>query len=267
VESVTTPEASVPPRLTRLLGRQVLVLAVGLLLYAAALIPAVELGGWLSVGWLVIASPIFLFIPPRLAAPGPAQTEKLAGRIRAVHALDGRLALAAVLFGSFAVTRRLVWFTLMAPGEGPILEPPRGIPIPMAALVVLAVVFAPVGEEVVFRGWLQTPLEGTIGPVASILVAAALFGAIHLDGWDGIDHFVAGALCGYFVWRTGSLWAGIALHAANNLAWVCVALLVSSEAELERMTAAWLPGWAAALVSIAILGALIRLAKPSADRA
>jgi membrane protease YdiL (CAAX protease family) len=87
----------------------------------------------------------------------------------------------------------------------------------MAAMYLWMLAFAPIAEEMVCRGWLQRPLERRLGPAPAIAVAAGVFAALHMQPAGFANRFILGAMCGYAVWVTGSLWSGVALHAANNL--------------------------------------------------
>jgi len=85
-------------------------------------------------------------------------------------------------------------------------------------LSVFAIAAAPVLEEMVFRGAIQRRLEESLGPAAGILLAALLFAAVHLQPWLLPLHLFLGVAFGWVVYATGSLWTGIILHAANNVA-------------------------------------------------
>ncbi|MGB0767653.1 MAG: lysostaphin resistance A-like protein [Phycisphaeraceae bacterium] len=89
-------------------------------------------------------------------------------------------------------------------------------------LVLTAVVLAPLIEELVFRGLLQTSLvrlmRGRRWP--ALLLAAGFFAVIHwavLVSWHGIvPLFVLGLVFGYLYERTGSLAPPILAHALFN---------------------------------------------------
>jgi len=101
-----------------------------------------------------------------------------------------------------------------------------GDPLWIAAMGVVAVLLAPLVEEIVYRGALQQALKGIGVPrVIALLAASALFSLAH---WGSL---VAGAEAGalamlmvlgvVFGWtyeRTGSLWAPFAAHATFNAA-------------------------------------------------
>jgi membrane protease YdiL (CAAX protease family) len=87
----------------------------------------------------------------------------------------------------------------------------------------VAVVMAPVFEEIVFRGFLFRGLANSFGWVWGALISAGIFGAAHLQ----LDVFLPLAALGFaLAWayhRTGSLWTNITMHALFNaiavLAW------------------------------------------------
>jgi membrane protease YdiL (CAAX protease family) len=96
-------------------------------------------------------------------------------------------------------------------------------------VVLYFVVGAPVQEELIFRGLLQTTLATRIAPptassrmygvVASLLVAL-LFGGIHLvvGPYTAAAAFILGAIAGEFRRRSGSLIPAIICHSFFNLA-------------------------------------------------
>ena len=93
-------------------------------------------------------------------------------------------------------------------------------PVWASLFVVLAVLFAPVAEEFLFRGWIYTSLRGTIGVWAGILVTAALFALAHWEKTHlyALAVFPVGVALGFLRERTGSLKASMTLHALYNAA-------------------------------------------------
>ncbi len=84
-------------------------------------------------------------------------------------------------------------------------------------------------EEVVFRGFLLTKLAESSRFWIANLLQGSLFLAIHLPGWwlagqfafPGIIRiggfvFLFGIFLGWVLKRSGSLWACMILHSANN---------------------------------------------------
>ncbi|MGP1309481.1 MAG: lysostaphin resistance A-like protein, partial [Phycisphaerales bacterium] len=82
------------------------------------------------------------------------------------------------------------------------------------------VVLAPILEEVLYRGCLQSALAHLrIGPRTRIVAASAVFASIHISAvpWHAMPTlFAVGAICGYAFERTGRLGAPILIHAAFN---------------------------------------------------
>lgn len=86
---------------------------------------------------------------------------------------------------------------------------------PILAAVCIA---APLVEEVAFRGWIQTRLEGRFGPEPAIVIAAALFSVAHGVPEYLVYYLVLGTILGLSVWASGSIWTGVILHGVLNLA-------------------------------------------------
>lgn len=87
----------------------------------------------------------------------------------------------------------------------------------MAMLPVIATaVIAPLGEELLFRGVLQSVLTAKWGVYAGVIGSALLFSLIHADLVLFIPIFLMGVLFSVLYRITGSLWAPIWLHAVNN---------------------------------------------------
>jgi membrane protease YdiL (CAAX protease family) len=88
----------------------------------------------------------------------------------------------------------------------------------VADSVVAGVVLAPVLEEVVFRGLLYATLRRRLVWSAAAAASAACFALAHGYGALGsADVWLSGVLWAWAYERTGSLWPGIAAHAAANL--------------------------------------------------
>ena len=79
------------------------------------------------------------------------------------------------------------------------------------------VVVAAVGEEVLFRGFLQTSLEQKADAHRAVIMTSVSWTVIHLNPYWAIEIFVMGIFLGYVAWRTKSLWPSILIHGMNNL--------------------------------------------------
>ncbi len=99
-------------------------------------------------------------------------------------------------------------------------EPVMTSPDPFApiALAVLAIAFAPVAEEVFFRGMLYNALRSRLGPAPAAILQAVAFGLYHPFGAAERVIIAALGLClaGLYEWRK-TLVAPILLHASINL--------------------------------------------------
>jgi len=83
-------------------------------------------------------------------------------------------------------------------------------------LVLIAIVLVvPLLEEVLFRGFVQSALRVTIGPVPALLAASLLFAILH-DIQSALPVFVVGLTLGAIFERTGSVWASAGAHALFN---------------------------------------------------
>ena len=83
-------------------------------------------------------------------------------------------------------------------------------------ILVIAVVPA-IGEELLFRGYLQQKLGNWLSnPHTAILITAFLFSAIHFHFQGMIPRFVLGVLLGYLFYWSNSLWLPILAHFVNN---------------------------------------------------
>lgn len=86
------------------------------------------------------------------------------------------------------------------------------------------VVLPPLAEEIMVRGLLFSSLKKALRLWSAIFVTSLIFGSAHLaEGgaagplWIGfIDTFVLSVVLCYLREKTGSLWAGITLHALKN---------------------------------------------------
>ncbi len=78
-------------------------------------------------------------------------------------------------------------------------------------------VFAPLVEETIYRLAICSPLAGTLGPTAAILVSGMTFAALHfVYGNPGPDNFLAGYVLAWAYLKSGSLAVPIVLHALGN---------------------------------------------------
>lgn len=123
-------------------------------------------------------------------------------------------------------------------------------PLGAAAVVMAIAVLAPLIEEFAFRGKMQHELEHSVSVRAAIIIPAVLFSALH-GPLDAIHHLPYGVFAGWVVWRTGSIWGAVYMHALNNS--VAAVALLLSDASPGR------PDMPAGLWPYAIVGAVVAL--------
>jgi membrane protease YdiL (CAAX protease family) len=74
-----------------------------------------------------------------------------------------------------------------------------------------------VAEEFMFRGGLQTIMARLTKNIhAAIWITAALFSAFHMEFYGFLPRLLLGALFGYFVAYSGSIWPAVGGHFLNN---------------------------------------------------
>lgn len=90
-------------------------------------------------------------------------------------------------------------------------------------MIVTAVIFAPIIEEYLFRGLLQTYLRTIFGPKGSILLSSLVFSLFHFSLYQGIGNipllislFIFALYLGFCYEKRESLLSPIVLHMAFN---------------------------------------------------
>jgi membrane protease YdiL (CAAX protease family) len=86
----------------------------------------------------------------------------------------------------------------------------------LGLVAVIAVLLAPVSEELLFRGLLYSPLRRRYGRTAGVVISALIFSVVH-PPVDMPAIFALGVVLALAYEHTGSLLAPLAAHAANNL--------------------------------------------------
>jgi hypothetical protein len=94
-----------------------------------------------------------------------------------------------------------------------------GSPLVAGASLLGTVLFAPVFEEIVFRGLLYATLRRRLAWPVAAAVSAGIFAIAHGYGAAGFGSvFVSGLLWAIAYERTGSLLPNVAAHVVNNVA-------------------------------------------------
>lgn len=132
----------------------------------------------------------------------------------------GRFAVAAL--GALALSKACSAVILLAGlgGSGMLNTLNKAFARPSPAFLALILLFvgaaAPAGEEMFFRGFMQTRLSQRWSRPAAIGVAAAAFGLLHLDPVQGSFALLLGVYLGWVVEISDSIRPAIFAHAVNN---------------------------------------------------
>lgn len=129
--------------------------------------------------------------------------------------------MALSVFASTAITR----YTGDVPSH-PIVDYFAGSDWTRFTAVILAVVWAPITEEIMFRGLLFPGLSAKSRWLLGLVLSAFIFAVIHPQGWAGVPPIMtlAATFSVLRLWRQ-SLIAPVTAHAINNGS-VCVVMLL-----------------------------------------
>ena len=92
----------------------------------------------------------------------------------------------------------------------------KNAPLTTYATLLVAVLVAPVCEEVFFRGFVFPGLLGGMPVGWAIVLSSLIFAVAHADPGSFIVLFIIGLALAFLRWRTKSIWPCILLHALNN---------------------------------------------------
>lgn len=127
-----------------------------------------------------------------------------------------------MMFGMMMISE---YFTNFIPTTGPILGEMfervnnvfTGLTNDWYLMFIMAVVAAPLLEEIIFRGIIQKGLiNGGMDYRKAILVASFLFGVVHGNPWQFLGALLMGMVLGFTYHKTKTLLVPILLHAFNN---------------------------------------------------
>ena len=93
--------------------------------------------------------------------------------------------------------------------------------------IIVGVIFAPIVEELFFRGFLFQGFRQRYGWVSGMLLSSLIFALTHLDLAALVPAFIWGAVLAYVYHRAGSVWPGIILHMLINTSGLCGAYFVT----------------------------------------
>jgi len=187
----------------------VLLEVTGLLTTAAALVAAGAAFTWANVAALRAVARIHAFEAALLDALPLSRAEVLAGVAGGVVSI--------LLLFVFPYTPEVE----ASEGAWRGIEPGSDFEAWTVAFMFIAAawVIAPIGEELIFRGWLQPALiQAGWNPVLSIATASLLFGVLHPDVAAAT---ASGVIFGLLRHTTGRLTAPMIAHAGHNvIVWI-----------------------------------------------
>jgi uncharacterized protein len=101
-------------------------------------------------------------------------------------------------------------------------------------MLFVTVIFAPITEEFIFRGFLLQRWGSKWGLQAGVIASSLLFGLLHVHNPVGLTMF--GLVMALLYVRTHNLWVPILAHALNNFMTLLPEWLSSSEQAAEPFT-------------------------------
>lgn len=182
-------------------------------------------------------------------------------RLRPWRPYAGWLSVAAVALVAFALATLTLheqlaeWRFLPKLPGGPDLIPSHflGHALGPVAMFIAVGVITPLVEEFGCRGKLQYRLERSLGITPAIVLTAVVFSLLH--GLLVAPHHIPFALfVGWIVWRTGSIWTAVYVHALNNTA-VLALLYLTHNPPTSQALPSWL--WPVAIGGLLALGGLL----------
>ena len=179
-------------------------------------------------------------------------------------------------FSIFFTSIALFFFTLLLNEFLVGLIPTKGYPViekmykdlseifeqlkPMPVTLVLATcIFAPLLEEILFRGiLLRGLLNNRNNPYLAIFFTSFLFGLVHGNPWQFMGGLTIGLAMGYIYYKTQSLVYTILIHALNNSI-AAYLLFTVEDFEIQEIKGITFLGAMATLLIIIALGSLLHL--------
>jgi membrane protease YdiL (CAAX protease family) len=125
----------------------------------------------------------------------------------------------AVLIGYIALSA-LVNYVLGFSAESDVMADAYDTSVWPALFWIATVIFAPIFEEVFFRGFLFEGFRYSgMGVIGAVIVTSLVWAGFHMQYglFQIASIFVLGIILGVVRYRTGSLWAPLAMHVFNNL--------------------------------------------------
>jgi uncharacterized protein len=224
-----------------------------------------ELLGGSPFGLLTTNLSLAVAIPAAWGAVGLVHLERPGWLSSVVRGIRWRWLLRVSLLAA-AVSAVFLVISLVVPVPGDDegyegLDPPAlGTFLALFIVVALTTPLQAAGEEYGFRGYFSQALSCWLRWRWLVaLISATLFALAHgqQDPWLFADRFAFGLAFSWLTWRTGGLEASIALHAANNIVALLIAVLYG---DLQASFVATDLPWTLAIIDIVFVTAYALLA-------
>ncbi|MBQ6544686.1 MAG: HAD hydrolase-like protein [Lachnospiraceae bacterium] len=148
------------------------------------------------------------------------RTDRKPGGVNAVLAVIMGFSVSAVLNILISITGIAEWMYEMNPSRYDMLDS-----LPLWAEFIAIVIFAPIAEELLFRGIIFRRVRDYSGYLMAAVLSAALFGSVHMDVVTGICAFIIGIIMAILYEYTGSLFTSMLFHAGFNFYSIAISLL------------------------------------------
>ncbi len=131
--------------------------------------------------------------------------------------------------GTGALSGVVLWLAASRlPVTAPLMPEPASLDAPwLALLAVVALIAAPIGEELLFRGTLYAGIRAEYGSRPALVAQAAAFALFHLNPVHLMVAAVAGLALGWLREHSGRLWPCVLAHACHNAVWLISGLVAS----------------------------------------
>lgn len=119
-------------------------------------------------------------------------------------------------------------------------------------------IFAPIGEELLFRGFLQQALERHWKDVTrAVLISALTFAVVHLNPYWLIQAYIMGVLLGYLAWSTDSVIPAVIFHGVYNSLALLLANIYAETEPFYLWNNHVLPVWLLLSSAVLVFGFII----------
>jgi uncharacterized protein len=146
--------------------------------------------------------------------------------LRTLLAVVGYLLVVWVGIVAYAMILRIA--NVRVPGSGGDITTFFGLSTTgILVTILVAGVFGPFVEEVVFRGVVYSGLADVMPSWVAMIASATLFSVLHFNVYLALPAFIVGIALALIYKRRGSLWAAVMLHAAYNITLIVWAYALS----------------------------------------